>query len=120
MQAGETYFTYVMLYPDFGYWLDDGTVVTAEGCEVVEAGGRMALNVYLSVEPFIIGDANMDGKVDVRDVTAIQRHIAEYELLTGDGLKAADVNADGAVTIEDATELQEFLAEFEHSFPTAV
>ena len=120
MQAGETYYTSVMLYPDFGYWLDYGTVVTAEGCEVVEAGGRMALNVYLSVEPFIIGDANMDGKVDVRDVTAIQRHIAEYELLTGDGLKAADVNADGAVTIEDATELQEFLAEFEHSFPTAV
>ena len=120
MQAGETYYTSVMLYPDFGYWLDYGTVVTAEGCEVVEADGRMALNVYLSVEPFIIGDANMDGKVDVRDVTAIQRHIAEYELLTGDGLKAADVNADGAVTIEDATELQEFLAEFEHSFPTAV
>lgn len=121
MQAGETYFTYVMLYPDFGYWLDDGTVVTAEGCEVVEATGRMVLSVYLSAtpaEPVIIGDANMDGKVDVRDVTAIQRHIAEYELLTGDGLTAADVNADGAVTIEDATELQEFLAEFEHSFPT--
>ena len=59
------------------------------------------------------GDPNGDGKINVKDITCIQRHIAEYELLTGDALTAADINGDGVVTIEDATLLQMILAEFD-------
>ena len=61
----------------------------------------------------LIGDANGDGRINIRDVTAIQRHIAEVMILTGEGLAAADVNGDGTVTVDDATLLQMFLAEYD-------
>lgn len=60
-----------------------------------------------------IGDTNLDGRINVRDVTAIQRHVAELETLTEKGLVLADINGDGVVTIEDATLLQMFLAELD-------
>ena len=60
-----------------------------------------------------IGDMTGDGKVNVRDVTAMQRHLAGLEELTDDRLALADVNADGKVTIDDVTLLQRYLAEFD-------
>ena len=62
---------------------------------------------------YIIGDVNNDGRVDIRDVTAIQRHIADIDVLTGGVLLAADTDGDGKVTIEDATHLQMYLAEYD-------
>ncbi|MEE0958386.1 MAG: RICIN domain-containing protein [Ruminococcus sp.] len=41
-----------------------------------------------------IGDTNLDGSVDIRDVTAIQRHIAELETLNEEQLALADTNGD--------------------------
>ncbi len=63
-----------------------------------------------------IGDTNLDGNIDVRDVTAIQRQLAETEMLNGDQLLTADVDGDGVVTVADATLLQMYLAEFDVSF----
>ena len=60
-----------------------------------------------------IGDMTGDGKVNVRDVTAMQRHLAGLEELTDDRLALADVNTDGKVTIDDVTLLQRYLAEFD-------
>ena len=60
-----------------------------------------------------IGDMTGDGKVNVRDVTAMQRHLAGLEELTDDRLTLADVNTDGKVTIDDVTLLQRYLAEFD-------
>ena len=62
--------------------------------------------------PVVRGDAHGDNITNISDVTAIQRHIANLELLEGKNLAAADVNKDGGVTIDDATELQRFLAEY--------
>ena len=62
---------------------------------------------------YLIGDANCDGVVDIRDVTAIQRHVAEYQILSGIAFSAADTNGDGVVTIGDATHLQMYLADYE-------
>ena len=55
------------------------------------------------------GDVNLDGRVDINDTTAIQRHIAGVSKLSDIGLSLADVNGDGAIQISDATELQKFL-----------
>ena len=63
----------------------------------------------------IRGDANGDGIVNISDVTAIQRHLAELEYLNGDRLKAADVNG-GGLDISDATEIQMYLAENENIY----
>ena len=60
-----------------------------------------------------IGDANLDGRITISDVTAIQRHIAELDIFTDEQIALADTNCDGNVTIEDATILQRYLAEFD-------
>lgn len=59
-----------------------------------------------------LGDANMDGYVNIQDVTAIQRHLADMETLSKTALKAADFDSSGEVEINDATEIQKFIAEF--------
>ena len=46
-------------------------------------------------------------------MTAIQRHLAEIELLSGQTLALADTNGDGEITIDDATHLLMYLAEFD-------
>ena len=60
-----------------------------------------------------IGDVNLDGRVTISDVTAIQRHLAEIEPLTDEQLALADVDGDGMVTIDDATLIQMYLAEYD-------
>ena len=65
---------------------------------------------------YIRGDAaDGDGHVDIRDVTAIQRHLAELEHLNSDRLKAADVTGEG-LDISDATAIQMYLAEYENTY----
>ena len=76
-----------------------------------------ALTVTVTTEKsataeILIGDADGDGAISIKDVTAIQRHIAELEILAGNTLTAADVNGDGSVTVEDATCVQMYLAEY--------
>ena len=60
-----------------------------------------------------IGDTDLDGRIDIRDVTAIQRHIAELEFFTEVQLALADTNGDRKVDIADATHLQMYLAEYD-------
>lgn len=62
---------------------------------------------------FMLGDVNLDGKLNIRDVSAIQRHLALFKTLTDNSLLAADTNGDSEITIDDATALQMYLAEFE-------
>ena len=65
---------------------------------------------------YIIGDADMDGKVTISDVTVIQMFTAEIpEEAFSEA--AADVNGDGTVNVIDATLIQEFLAELPVPYP---
>ena len=66
-----------------------------------------------TVTDYQIGDVNGDGRITISDVTAIQRHIAELNILSGAALLAADTNGDGVINITDATHFQKYLAEFE-------
>ena len=74
---------------------------------------------FYSIDPFrfadeervMLGDANGDGSVDIRDVTAIQRHASEYQNVNS--VKAADVDGNNAVDVQDATLIQRYLAEYE-------
>lgn len=52
------------------------------------------------------GDANLDGNVDITDVSTIQRYDVNMISLSDTAMKLADVDRDGAVTILDATWLQ--------------
>lgn len=59
------------------------------------------------------GDANLDGTINIRDVTSIQRFVGEFVQFTDEQLAAADVDGNGIVDINDATYLQMYLAEYD-------
>ena len=58
-----------------------------------------------------IGDVNLDGNVNIKDATLIQKHIAQLVEIDETGLVCADVNVDGNVNIKDATMIQKFVAQ---------
>ncbi len=58
----------------------------------------------------LLGDANLNGVVDITDTTAIQRHMAGIVLLPNEAMICADVDKDDNVSIIDATYLQRFFA----------
>lgn len=58
----------------------------------------------------LYGDVNLDGKIDVIDVTLLQRYIAGESVLTDDAVKAADFNKDRIIDVIDATTIQTFIA----------
>ena len=57
-----------------------------------------------------VGDANGDGKVNIKDATLIQKFLANLETLGALGKEVSDVNSDSRVTIKDATAIQKKIA----------
>ena len=72
---------------------------------------------YVLLDNVKLGDTDGDGHVNINDVTAIQRHLAELESLEGINLYAADANQDGFVDISDATAIQMFIAKYKVPYP---
>lgn len=72
---------------------------------------------YKLIDEFKLADVNLDGYVNINDVTAIQRDLAELEDFNELQELAADANRDGFVDISDATTIQMFLAEYEIPYP---
>ena len=77
----------------------DGTVNTADDKLI---GGYLAKhyshNIYAPLtNARLYGDANVDGDVDIKDKTAIQKYILGTGKLTAQGKKNADINADGKI-----------------------
>lgn len=73
---------------------------------------------YLLIdEERLVGDINNDGKVDVNDVTELQKHLAGYTkaddtpIITDSDLKIADITNDGIIDSRDVTALQVSLSE---------
>ena len=117
-----------LYFSNYGYKPDSLTlysaVETKDGIYYIEKtdDGKMEMfNMYLlpadsgaytpGYSDIILGDADGDGKVSIKDVTAVQRHVAEFENVANE--KAADVNRDGVITIDDATIIQRYLAEMD-------
>lgn len=63
------------------------------------------------------GDVNLDGNINIKDATAIQKHIAKIVALSDKGYEVADVDGSGSVNIKDATAIQKFVAKIETGFP---
>lgn len=59
---------------------------------------------------YILGDADENAKVNIKDATAIQKQLAKLVTLSDLGLLASDATEDGKVNIKDATEIQKHLA----------
>lgn len=63
-----------------------------------------------NVQTFILGDVDGSSKVNIKDTTAIQKHLAKLITLSEVGQLVGDVNEDDKLNIKDATEIQKFLA----------
>lgn len=61
-------------------------------------------------KPLIFGDVNLDSKVNIKDATTLQKHLAKLLTLNDRNLSVSDTNRDGRVTIKDATTIQKKIA----------
>lgn len=68
-------------------------------------------------EAVVFGDANLDGKVNVVDVTIVQKGVAGLISFDGDQMFRADVDGDGQITVKDATLIQKKVAMIVPAFP---
>lgn len=73
---------------------------------------------YLLIdEERLVGDINNDGKIDVNDVTELQKHLAGHTkaddtpIITDSDLNIADITNDGIIDSRDVTALQLSLSE---------
>ena len=56
------------------------------------------------------GDINMNGELNIRDATNLQRYLAKISQFTKDQINIADMNHDNQTNILDVTEIQKTLA----------
>jgi len=66
------------------------------------------------VLPYLVGDADGDGTINIKDATAIQKHIADikkYNTIAG------DVDFVGGLTVKDATAIQKYVAGIDTGYP---
>lgn len=68
----------------------------------------------------LLGDVNLDSKVNIKDATAIQKHLANIVALTDEGFALADADDSGKVNIRDATAIQKHIAGIDTGFPIAI
>lgn len=59
--------------------------------------------------PYMIGDVNLDGHVDVIDATEISKYIVSISTLSDVQRELADYNHDGKINVVDATEIQKLV-----------
>ncbi|MGN1131842.1 MAG: starch-binding protein, partial [Ruminococcus sp.] len=70
-----------------------------------------------TVQTYYYGDINFDGKIDIRDVSLVQKSISSHITLNDIQKRAADVNGDGYLDISDATLIQKYSINVTSSFP---
>ena len=59
---------------------------------------------------FDLGDANKDGKLNIRDATIIQKYLAKLAELDEEAIALSDFDGNGKVNVKDATAIQKKLA----------
>ena len=89
----------------------EATTVDAEPTEETTAAVAETTTPVQTVE-VLLGDADGSGKVDVKDVTHIQKHVANIFTLSGENALAANVDGNETIDVNDATYIQKFLAKY--------
>ncbi len=72
--------------------------------------GTFETDLFTAETEYQTGDVNLDGAVNIKDATTIQKHLASLITLEEKALALADYDADLKITIKDATAIQKFIA----------
>ena len=78
---------------------------------------QVSVDADVTAKQLLLGDADQDEKVTVKDATVIQKHAAELVTLAGDAALCADVDNSGKINVKDATAIQKHVAEIEVDYP---
>lgn len=71
---------------------------------------RFARDYTVFADTKVFGDANLDGNVDINDVTFIQLYLSGNEILTDEQIRIADVDKNKTVDVNDVTALQTYIS----------
>ncbi len=97
---------YVIVYsPD----LYDETFISEFEFDSTDIMLKVYVQNDIEDENELLGDANEDGILNIKDATAIQKHIANIITLSNRGIKLADFNENGDINIKDVTAIQKFI-----------
>lgn len=103
---------YFVYFPeeDKLYTLEEALEVKTEYIEEIVSG----FDLYKYDSCRLIGDADGNSKINVKDATRIQKRIAGFDLGSSKTeIEASDFNGDGKVNVRDATAIQKFIAGLE-------
>lgn len=93
-------------FTEYRMYDENGAALTASADEGV-------VDITINNEPQVVGllgDADENGIVNIKDATAIQKSLANMRTLTEVGIMLADADGNGNLNIKDATAIQKFLA----------
>ncbi len=94
------------------YTLNGKTATNSGGTTCYDADITPSGNTDPTYYPYPVeskyekGDVNRDEKIDISDVTAIQKYLVLLTTLDSEQISLADFNKSGRVTIKDATDIQ--------------
>ncbi len=83
--------------------ISSGNLVTGDVLTITNGSSSKNYTVVL------YGDINGDGKVSAMDLLKVQKHILNFNKLTGASLKAADASKDGKVSAMDLLKVQKHI-----------
>ena len=90
---------------------DDAVNNGADEEELQRAYIELQIAVATAAQFHFSGDVSLDGKLNVKDVTLVQKYVARTVTTLSDlAYKQGDVNYDGKLTIKDATKIQQMIA----------
>lgn len=65
---------------------------------------------WIKTNTIVLGDVNLDGRIDIKDVSLIQMYLSDIVNISEANVVAADVNRNGKVDVNDATLIQEYIS----------
>ncbi len=88
----------------------DKMKITASSITDITPNMSITMKAYWKPMSGIMGDVNVDDVVSVKDVTYIEKYLANLASMTSHQQRVADVNFDGNITVKDATLIQKYVS----------
>lgn len=98
----------------------ENPVITVPGGSdgpIVVPGTNASTPSTTDTSGLILGDADNNGKVNIKDATLIQKHAAKLTTIADECFVLADVNSDLKINVKDATAIQKYLANIAVDYP---